>query len=728
MSQALQTAVSVLSLHRGLRTPQSPAARVVEPASGIAPAQGKGNLYILLELTGPEQGQARLYRELLNIIQETYYSHSEDVAAALTDALRAAHSYIRQYNQYHNVQFSGGVTCLVATGSEIVSAQAGPTILAVRSAAGLQWFSPLNREQSQPLGGAVIPAVEIGRVVGHPGIVIVAMTSSWANYLEVPMMLEATEVANAQAVSDQLAGIGIIAKEPLTLLVITLTAAQAQALPEAGRVAAPRQRPAPTPAAEIEPAWEEEEIWEGMEPARPAAEPERQGIDVSAALGGLGGALAAGGKRLGEMARPAASESSPAGRRPVAKPAKKPAASRRPARRIPYVLAIAGVLLLAIIAITAGMWYTQGQQRQRLFQEYLEGTALQYEAAVAATDENQARIYLQAAREQLYEAERFAPEHAEVLTWRNRIAELEAVVNHVRPILAGFDTPLITFAGGNSRPRQVFVNGLSIYVLDDGLGALTRYQLDENTGDRLAAGVTPQVLIQTGADVGGRRVGELAAAVWAPAAGNRTASGPLVLDRSNQLFGYAEDLGAFNVTLAPNQNLGFVAGVYYYVGNLYFLDTVSSQLWRYRPSGESYTFDPEPYFTAETSVNLSPVIDVAIDGAIWLLHPNGAILKFFQGQQEAFALDVVAPPFADAAALWANEADMPDGKLYIADAASNRILVFDKRGALLSQLMPADHPGVLNEVRSISIDEATNYLYALTGAALYQIPIPALSD
>ena len=72
MSQALQTDVSILSLAYGRREPHTPTARVIEPAEGIAPAEGKGNLYILVELDGEDQGEVRLYRELLGTIQEAY--------------------------------------------------------------------------------------------------------------------------------------------------------------------------------------------------------------------------------------------------------------------------------------------------------------------------------------------------------------------------------------------------------------------------------------------------------------------------------------------------------------------------------------------------------------------------------------------------------------------------------------------------------------------------------
>ena len=201
-----------------------------------------------------------------------------------------------------------------------------------------------------------------------------------------------------------------------------------------------------------------------------------------------------------------------------------------------------------------------------------------------------------------------------------------------------------------------------------------------------------------------------------------------MLDRSNQLFEIGDALGPTNVPLAENPNLGFASDLYFYAGNLYILDKKNSQLWRYRPTGESYSEAPEPYFIEESGVNLSTVEDAAIDGSVWLLHPNGTVLKYFTGVQEPFALDVVNPDIAEAVEIWANEADPPGGRLYIADAASNRILIFNKEGKLLSQLMPIDYPGVLNDLQSLDVDEVSNYMYILTDSALYQVPIPPIEE
>ncbi|MCO6449266.1 MAG: hypothetical protein J5I90_00630 [Caldilineales bacterium] len=705
MSQALQTDISILRLDRGHRDREAPTVRAVEPDRGIAPAEGKGNLYILLEVDGSGNGLPRLYRELLSTIQETYYYYKGDIAQSLTAALRAAHAYIQQHNQYHSTDFVAGATCLVATGGEIVSAQAGPTILAVQTDVGLQWFSPLNDENFSSLGEQATPSVEIGRVEGAPGVVVVAMSSSWANYLEVSLMNEATKVPRAQAVADQLAGIGIDAKEELTLLVVTFTAAGSGA----GKSASPApavatQRPAAAPTE----SWDDDATDEEWEQEQADAEQASQ-------VGGIRG------RRL--RRKQAAAEKA------QAKPEKAEKKTRgAPSRRVPYALAIVAVLIIGALAVTAGMWYLQGRERADLFERYITGAEVNWQAAVGTTDENQARLYLQAAEEQLAQAAFFFPNHPKVETIRNHIAETQAVVNHVQPILAGFDVPLTTFSDPEREPVDVFVSGLNVYVMDRGMGTLNRYRLDEATGDRLANDGEAETLLTSGQTVGGRRIGELAHAVWAPATGNRTASGPLVLDRSNQLFSTVEGLGPINVATSDNPDLVFVADMDYYSGNLYLLDTNESQLWRYRPTGDSYTEAPEAYFSAENPVNISSVVDAAIDGSVWLLHPNGTILKFFGGEQEAFALDVVDPPIGDAVALWANEADIPGGRLYIGDGASNRILVFDKQGKLLSQLMPAGQPGVLNDLRSLWVDEATGYLYALTASALYQAPLPPIEN
>jgi hypothetical protein len=708
MAKTLKTEVKIVHLQQGRRKSYSPTARVIEPTTGVAPARGKGNLYILLEVSGNSAARTgSLYRQLLNSIKDTYYDATGDVVTALTAALQSAHTLLRHYNRDAGTDFAAGATCLVVTSQEIISAQAGPTILAVSSNQGLQWFSPLNNEDYGALGDDDAPAVEIGRVAGHPGVVIVAMHSTWANYLEVPLMMEATAVPRARAVADQMAGIGIDATEELSALVITLTEAPAQ---QKHLDDAPEKLPP-----KAEPARPSDEIPFTPEPLRPEDEqddadwedyydiPEPTSAQKPRSL-------------LSGLSKPS-----------VTKKAPKPAAKVKKPRRIPFVLGTILLLLLIVAAVTGGMWYYQGQQRIKTFEKFLDGAQVQLDAAKKTQDIEQARRLIQFSQEQLDQAAQFFPEHPEIARLRSEIIGYQAEVNKVVGLMAGFDLPLISFTDPQSNPRTIFVNGLSVYVQDTGRGVFERYQLDDATSDRLASGIeNPSTQLRTGEKVENRTVGQLSQAVWAPTAGNRTATGPLIMDHSLQLFGINAGLGPVNVGLAENPGLKFVSGMHFYNGNIYLQDSVANQLWRYRPSGSNYMNPPEPYFPENTTIDLKSVIDIGIDGDVWLLYPSGSMLRFLSGNQEPFALEQIDPPLKNPVALWINQADMPAGRIYIADADTNRVLVFDKEGRLLAQLTPLEHPDALKELKDIYVDEMTNTLYLLTKTALYQSPLPSI--
>ena len=692
MTTSLTTEVQILHLKLGRRAPFAPSSRVVEPETGIAPEDGKGNLYILLELFGEEpKVLPRLYREVLNLIQETFYAVGGDGVAAITEAIQAAHAHLTTFNQEHEEQVEGGVTCLVVTSREVISAQAGPTILAVRSRAGLQWFSPLNHEDYVALGEDDILSVEIGRVKAHPGVVIVAMTSNWANYLEVPLMMAATDVPRAEAVADQMAGIGIDATEELTALIVTLEdPARAAALPASDDL--------------LDEAGMD---WEQVYDMPDAGKKARRGFSLGAVFG------------LGKK--------TPRPKVKTVSPARAKGAQKKPSR-LPFVLGLIAFIILAVAAVTAGMWYYQNLQRQRLIAKFIEGAQIQFDQAQQLQDTELIRQSLTYARQQLDQARKISPDLPEIAQLEAQIRAFEAQINRVVGLVAGLDNPLVVFAG-DSNPDTVFVNGLSVYVLDTGRNVFERYQLDDATGDRLDPDVeNPKPLLRAGETVEGRSVGQLAHAVWAPSAGNRTVTGPLIMDQGIQLFGISEGLGPVNVPLANNEALQFVNGLYFYNGNIYLLDSVGGQLWRYRPSGANYMNDPEPYFPNETAVDLRSVIDVGIDGFVWLLYPNGSMLKFLSGVQEPFALEPIDPPLTQAVALWVNLAEGDLGRIFIADAATNRVVIFDKNGRLLAQLTPPDNSDALRDLTDIYVDELTNTIYLLTKTRLYQAPIPNLES
>ena len=67
--------------------------------------------------------------------------------------------------------------------------------------------------------------------------------------------------------------------------------------------------------------------------------------------------------------------------------------------------------------------------------------------------------------------------------------------------------------------------------------------------------------------------------------------------------------------------------------------------------------------------------------------------------------------------------ELDTSPIYVADAAQERIFVFDKEGGLRYQLVaPEGNP--LRDLRGLGTDEVDGKLYILTKSALYQHPLP----
>ena len=237
----------------------------------------------------------------------------------------------------------------------------------------------------------------------------------------------------------------------------------------------------------------------------------------------------------------------------------------------------------------------------------------------------------------------------------------------------------------------------------------------------------------------------------------KSTNGTLAFNRDSGRMAYYDFRSGETKTLLPNENLGrFVAGEYLggnvgylflgreggyerldvenqqltkYEGTngpktasqfrilgvgaaarLYLLDIPGNQLWRVRMS-DAGPAAPEPWF--KSTENLSGVLDLAVDGAIYLLHANG-VDKYFNGAKQNFELSPVLPNLSDATAIFASENTQ---SLYILESAKNRILVYDKTGKLQSQLVSDK----FRDGSALFADEANKIIYLLSGSELLQI-------
>ena len=145
---------------------------------------------------------------------------------------------------------------------------------------------------------------------------------------------------------------------------------------------------------------------------------------------------------------------------------------------------------------------------------------------------------------------------------------------------------------------------------------------------------------------------------------------------------------------------------------LYLLNQTANQILRVRVSGTA--FGPAEDWL-KSAADFGSTVDMGVDGNIYVLFPDSAD-RYFNGAKENFSLSLVSPKLENATKMFVSA---ETANIYILDPEHNRILVFDKNGKLLNQLLSDK----FRELSDISVDEAAGIIYAAAGAELLQIKL-----
>ncbi len=554
MSTVLQTTVSQLEVARGQRRDHAPNVRAVEPG------EAKGNLYLLLELTGPQEGRSRLYRQLLGEVQSAYYNTAGNLADVLHTAVSQGHRLLSQSNSGRSgdQRWRGGMSCLALWQDHIYLAQAGPAMVMVTHPATVEMFPVYAEPPQGALGDEEAPMIDLYHTRVEPGNAVLLLESGWGAQADLEALASAATAPDLVTISDYLAQLAEDAH--LTALVVTLQegldsapalqrgddVAQAPALSPSkpGAAAQPPMIPlVPDDMEEADADWPAEEAWwedadstsdaRAVSAAAPARPPTTGGPARSA-----GNIIEAGRtliKRIlpdSPSAPPSSASDAPAplnAKTPAPRPPRpRPAAQTASRSRWPLILAIAiPVIILAIVAVmymlraviennvSSHCWIRRSPP-SRPWRPWMKHR----------------RAQLTTAQAQISEALALKPGNADAQEVQGHVqAELDRV-NHVTPLY--LVTPLKEFEGAGRDLARVLVDGADVFVLDRGRDTVERYRLNQ-----LGDGLVPNdggPLVTKGQPVGSLVVGELIDMVWAPPVGVRTDSTLLVLDSTGMLY------------------------------------------------------------------------------------------------------------------------------------------------------------------------------------------------
>ena len=103
---------------------------VDERTGPFAKGRSRGNLYVLVELSGAGTDHDAITKQMLQIVQRTYYGQKGSVTAGLRQAVHQANEMLLEENRNSlpGEQRAAGVSCAVLRGDDLFVAQAGPAL------------------------------------------------------------------------------------------------------------------------------------------------------------------------------------------------------------------------------------------------------------------------------------------------------------------------------------------------------------------------------------------------------------------------------------------------------------------------------------------------------------------------------------------------------------------------------------------------------------------------
>jgi hypothetical protein len=215
---------------------------------------------------------------------------------------------------------------------------------------------------------------------------------------------------------------------------------------------------------------------------------------------------------------------------------------------------------------------------------------------------------------------------------QNVVDSLLTITRREADVLASFTSARLT---------QVVLRGLTMYVLDDANDIVYEVQLESNGRSVVSNTQVPIANMRRGASVNQFTMGDIIGITWAEdGSGLSQGNVLLALDRDGVLVEHSPTIltrGAQR--LLGTENWVTPVQIKVWRGNLYVLDPGANQIWRYTPTGGSYSSPPTEYFAGERRPNISGAVDFSIDtnGAVYVLLGDGQMGKYLGGEPQTFA-------------------------------------------------------------------------------------------
>jgi hypothetical protein len=207
----------------------------------------------------------------------------------------------------------------------------------------------------------------------------------------------------------------------------------------------------------------------------------------------------------------------------------------------------------------------------------------------------------------------------------------------------------------------------------------------------------------------------------------------VAIDQGNNGFGYyLRDAGAWNYIRLGGSEIWTPRGridLEAYLGNLYVWGAEPNEILRYSSGryGDIPTLWLDPDQLAGRDVGSS--IDMAVDGNIYLLQPDGSVLVLAGGGVTGEIVpETIHPPLTSVTRFFVT-GTMQDGWIFLLDTLNERVIQMDKAsGRVVQQIrLHPDSSQRLNQLTDLYIDTGPNrsMLYLVNGGEIVRTTLPS---
>ncbi len=778
MASKWETRVGQLRLIDGIRQESPANIGVAERRSWLSLGQyDKGQLYVLIELSGQSFGREEQCRELVAAVTQEYLRTPGTVTYGLRQAVLLANAQLTRTNvQVSSEHRLGGIACVVLRNGEIFVAQAGWPMVYLVQRDQVKAFPDtiLEDEEASILGQRPTTQVRLFHSAVQPGNMILMVDSPMARQLGITRIgqvmgasidqamqnIEAMAPAeDCSAVVIQVGGaaaapgdsqaerwafMAVEQPEAASPTSFDDTPAVARAQPSRQMVVRQEMWDDQAASADVDD-WAAQETWFEPEPqaafetesdmphtppsarstSGPAGAPwlaQAQSVFQNVVKGVSGGARALGERVLPDR-RPEEAGAARQTQQRTQQRRRNAARSRRRGEESPqskwWIAVAIAIPLLALLFVGGYKLYHDWAQRSQL-QARLEALRSKRSAAVSHAESPMvARDEWLQVIDLADQALALQPDQAEAIQVRT-LAETE--IDRIDGVTRlGTPARIFNYTAAGSSPTRVIVAGLDVYVLDRGGGFVYRHSLNE-LRNALRNPNAEQVLVQRGQPVQGQNLGNLVDMAWMKDGGERQAGALLILDANGLLLEYDPTWSNFQAqTMGGRDQWRSPTAIRTYDSNLYVLDPQANQIFKY--TRRQFTAAPARWFT-DTGIKLAQAIDLGIDGSIVVLHSDGKIAKYMAGAAATFTVTRMPSPLSAADALYM---DIPEiaQSIYIADRSEGRIVQLGRDGVFVRQFKSArSQESVFGQLSGIFVDEAGAKLYYVAVNALYVADMP----